>query len=183
MNKIKRLKLKKNQSDDEDDERFLERYSGSRSAANAKQQAQSLEQQTIQEQLSQLTEKFQAMQETADDLRKTISSQNNDIKKLMTELLHLRTEGEKKFRTLLADLVAGSQDNGVYVDQQQLSFTRMQNQTVFNSHLPQHIPPQKANLSHRAQYFYEPSNDGMDVPSGWYPSDPHYDYSSGIILY
>jgi len=178
LHKIKRLKLKKNQSDDEDDEHFIEKYSGSRSVANSKSQTQTTEFKTIHDQLSQLTDKFKSVQESTDELRKTISSQNNDIKRLMSDLLQLRTDGEKKFKSLLSELDSIPQSNDFYVDQQeQLMANNLELKTR-----AQNSSSQKSNGYQKFQCYYDSNNQGMDNNisgnGGWYQPDSYLELNN-----
>jgi len=187
------LKLKKNQSDDEDDEHFIEKYSGPRSVANAKNQSQTQSQtqttefKTIHDQLSQLTNKFKSVQESTDELRKTIASQNNDIKRLMSDLLQLRTDGEKKFKSLLTEMASMPETNDYYVDQQEHSTAntlefkpRAQNPAAFKSKVYQAAPSQRTCGYQKVQNYYESNNREMDN-NGWYQPESYLELNNAQI--
>ena len=187
LHKIKRLKLKKNQSDDEDDEHFIEKYSGPRSVASSKNQTQTIEFKTIHDQLTQLTSKFKCVQESTDELKKTIASQNNDIKRLMSDLLQLRTDGEKKFKSLLSELATLPPSNDIYVGQQEqlLVNSRAQHPAAYHSMGQQPTMPSQKFHGYQKGY-YDSNNQGMDntisVNGGWYQPD-FLEYNNGNYSY
>ena len=164
LHKIKRLKLKKNQSDDEEDEKFLEKYSGTRRATVKKDMNESTDFRQIQQQLSSLTEKFKTIEETTDSLRNTISAQNVEIQKLMTELIQLRADEDKKFQTILAELVNPSRKTeNLYEQQEQL--------LMKNLGAPESLA--QLNAAHPG---IENKNGGN---LGWYSSDYYREFANG----
>eukprot|EP00331_Platyophrya_macrostoma_P011787 CAMPEP_0176429868 /NCGR_PEP_ID=MMETSP0127-20121128/13942_1 /TAXON_ID=938130 /ORGANISM="Platyophrya macrostoma, Strain WH" /LENGTH=403 /DNA_ID=CAMNT_0017811705 /DNA_START=40 /DNA_END=1251 /DNA_ORIENTATION=- len=178
FNKIKRLKMKKSQSDDEDDEHFLEKYSGSRSRAQvASSQQQGEELKSIHEQLSKLTEKFKLMQDTTNDLRKTVLSQNDTIKTLMTELIQARADGEKKFKSLVSEMTSGTQSEDIYVEQEDFHVNTVDLKP--KAQVPA-AALQKSNNYQKYPGYYESYNSGFDSNisgnGAWYEPDSQREF-------
>ena len=98
LHKIKRLKLSKNLSEDEEDEYFIEKYSGVRTTR--KQVAENKELLGFRSQITELNQKFKSFEEATNDLKESIERQNNQVKELLSEMIQIRVEGEKKFQAL-----------------------------------------------------------------------------------
>lgn len=184
--------MKKNQSDDEDDEAFIEKYSGPRRAATSKTQTQNVEFKAIHEQLSQLTEKFKLMQDTTNDLTKTVLSQNDTIKNLMTELLQARVDGEKKFKTLISELSSGTQNDEISLDQQEEfladsfkpKIKSPKPTATFSSISSQDVAGPKMVSAQQFQDYYDSNTLELDnTISGsggrWIKSDSHREFNNG----
>lgn len=143
------MKLKKNKSDDEEDQQFLEKYSGTR--RNAALNKETSEFKKIQEQISCLNDKFKSLEETTESLRSTILMQNNEIQNLMSELIHLYNNEDKRFKAIISEMAPSSQKAKALLEkQEQIPRIRPQN-PAFLSNFDREDSPARINLQLKNQ--------------------------------
>jgi hypothetical protein len=100
----------------------------------------------------------------------------------MSDLLQLRTDGEKKFKSLLSELTSIPQSDDFYVNQQeQLLANNFELKTR-----AQNAPSQKSNGYQKPQCYYDSNNQGMDNNisgnGGWYQPDSYLELNNAQSL-
>mgnify|MGYP000954942016 CR=1 FL=1 len=104
MSKIKRLKFKKDSSDAENDDDDEEYVCGGAESQPSRWTAPKAEIETIQDQIRDINNKFRGLEDKASAMKEIIVKQNNDIKRIYSELIQLKRDEESKFSILLKQL-------------------------------------------------------------------------------